>query len=187
MSTRFDILDTPLFGLRILQCKPIGDSRGYLERLFCSEELQALALGKPIAQINHTLTERRGTVRGMHFQRPPHAEIKFVSCLRGEVYDVAVDLRYNSPTFLHWHAEVLSADSHKTLIIPEGFAHGFQTLTDDCQMLYFHTAAYQPGAEGSLNAQDPKLAIGWPLPLAGLSPRDAAQPLLDDDFTGVAL
>ena len=86
-----------------------------------------------------------------------------------------------------WHAEVLSADSHKTLIIPEGFAHGFQTLTDDCQMLYFHTAAYQPGAEGSLNAQDPKLAIGWPLPLAGLSPRDAAQPLLDDDFTGVAL
>jgi len=97
-----------------------------------------------------------------------------------------VDLRDNSPTFLRWHAEVLSADNHKTLVIPEGFAHGFQTLTDDCEMLYFHTATYQPGAEGGLNAQDPRLAIQWPLPVAGLSLRDAAHPLLDDEFTGVA-
>lgn len=186
MSTRFDILGTPLPGLRILQRKPIGDSRGYLERLFCTEELQALAPGRHIAQINHTLTASRGTVRGMHFQRLPHAEIKFVSCLRGEVFDVAVDLRDNSPTFLRWHAEVLSADNHKTLVIPEGFAHGFQTLTNDCEMLYFHTAAYQPGAEDGLNAQDPRLAIQWPLPVAGLSPRDATHPLLDNDFTGVA-
>lgn len=185
MSTRFDILETPLAGLRVLQRKPIGDSRGYLERLFCSEELQVLAPGKPIAQINHTLTASRGTVRGMHFQRPPHAEIKFVSCLRGEVFDVAVDLRDNSPTFLRWHAEVLSADNHKTLVIPEGFAHGFQTLTDDCEMLYFHTAAYQPSAEGGLNVQDPRLAIQWPLLVAGLSPRDAAHPLLDNGFIGV--
>jgi len=187
MSTRFDILDTPLSGLRVLQRKPIGDSRGYLERLFCDEELQALAPGKHIAQINHTMTASRGTVRGMHYQRPPHAEIKFVSCLRGEVFDVAVDLRHNSPTFLHWHAELLSADNHKTLVIPEGFAHGFQTLTDDCEMLYFHTATYQPGAEGGLNAQDPRLAIHWPLPVAGLSPRDAAHPMLDDGFIGVTL
>lgn len=186
MSTRFDILDTPLSGLRLLQRKPIGDSRGYLERLFCADELQALAPGKHIAQINHTLTASRGTVRGLHFQRPPHAETKFVSCLRGEVFDVAVDLRHNSPTFLRWHAELLSADNHKTLVIPEGFAHGFQTLTDNCEMLYFHTAAYQPGAEGGLNAQDSRLAIQWPLPVAGLSPRDAAHPLLNDDFTGVA-
>jgi dTDP-4-dehydrorhamnose 3,5-epimerase len=186
MSTRFDILDTILAGLQLLQRKPIGDSRGYLERLFCVDELQTLIPGKHIAQINHTLTESRGTVRGMHFQRPPHAEIKFVSCLRGEVFDVAVDLRDNSPTFLRWHAEVLSADNHKTLVIPEGFAHGFQTLTDDCEMLYFHTATYQPGAEGGLNAQDPRLAIQWPLPVAGLSLRDAAHPLLDDEFTGVA-
>ena len=185
MSTRFDILETPLAGLRVLQRKLIGDSRGYLERLFCSEELQVLAPGKPIAQINHTLTASRGTVRGMHFQRPPHAEIKFVSCLRGEVFDVAVDLRDNSPTFLCWHAEVLSADNHKTLVIPEGFAHGFQTLTDDCEMLYFHTAAYQPSAEGGLNVQDPRLAIQWPLLVAGLSPRDAAHPLLDNGFIGV--
>lgn len=186
MSSRFDTLDTPLSGLRLLQRKPIGDSRGYLERLFCSEELQSLAPGKHFAQINHTLTVNRGTVRGMHFQHPPHAEVKFVSCLRGEVFDVAVDLRHNSPTFLHWHAELLSADNHRTLVIPEGFAHGFQTLTDDCEMLYFHTAAHQSGAEGGLNPQDPRLAIQWPLPVAGLSPRDAAHPLLGDDFTGMA-
>lgn len=185
MSTRFDILDTPLAGLRVLQRKPIGDSRGYLERLFCGEELQAITPGRHIAQINHTLTVARGTVRGMHFQRPPHAEIKFVSCLHGEVFDVAVDLRENSPTFLHWHAEVLSADNHKTLVIPEGFAHGFQTLIDDCEMLYFHTSAYQASAEGGLNAQDPRLAIQWPLPVAGLSQRDAEHPLLDNGFAEV--
>lgn len=186
MSTRFDILETPLPGLRLLQRKPIGDSRGYLERLFCTVELQALAPGKHIAQINHTLTASRGTVRGMHFQGPPHAEIKFVSCLRGEVFDVAVDLRHNSPSFLRWHAELLSADNHKTLVIPEGFAHGFQTLTDNCEMLYFHTHTYQPGAEGGLNALDPRLAIKWPLSVTGLSPRDAAHSFLDDNFAGVA-
>lgn len=187
MSIRFEILETPLSGLRVLQRKPIGDSRGYLERLFCNEELQMLAPAKYIAQINHTLTALRGTVRGMHFQRPPHAEIKFVSCLRGEVFDVAVDLRHNSPTFLRWHAELLSADNHKTLVIPEGFAHGFQTLTDNCEMLYFHTHTYQPGAEGGLNAQDPRLAIQWPLPVGGVSPRDAGHPFLDENFSGMTL
>ena len=184
MSTRFDILDTPLSGLRILQRKPIGDSRGYLERLFCAEELQALVPGKHIAQINHTLTANRGTVRGLHFQRPPHAETKFVSCVRGEVFDVAVDLRHNSPTFLRWHAEVLSADNHKTLVIPEGFAHGFQTLTDDCEMLYFHTAAYQAEAEGGLNALDFRLAIKWPLGVTILSDRDRSHPMLTNEFEG---
>ena len=187
MSIRFDILDTPLSGLRILQRKPIGDSRGYLERLFCAEELQALTPDKPIAQINHTLTARRGTVRGLHFQRPPHAEIKFVSCLRGEVFDVAVDLRHNSPTFLHWHAQVLSADNHKTFVIPEGFAHGFQTLSDDCELIYFHTAAYCLDAEGGVNVTDPKIAIAWPLDIVGWSDRDRSHPMLGADFRGVEL
>jgi len=187
MSTRFDLLDTPLAGLRVLRRKPLGDTRGYLERLYCAEELQPLVPDKTISQINHTLTANQGTVRGMHFQRPPSAEIKFVSCLRGEVFDVAVDLRDNSPTFLHWHAEVLSADNHKTLVIPEGFAHGFQTLSDDCEMLYFHTAAYDRDAEGGLNAGDPRLAIQWPLPVVGLSPRDTDHPLLNDDFAGIKL
>ena len=185
MTTRFEIIPTPIADLRVLQRKPLGDNRGYLERMFCTDELDAILAGRHIVQVNQTLTANRGTVRGMHFQHPPHAETKFVSCLRGEVFDVAVDLRRDSSTFLCWHAETLSADNHRTLVIPEGFAHGFQTQTDDCEMLYFHTTAYQLGTEGGLNAQDPRLAIQWPLPVAGLSPRDAAHPLLSDDFTGV--
>lgn len=185
MSLRFDILATPIAGLHVLQRKPTGDERGYLERLFCAEELQALVTGKRIAQVNHTLTVRRGTVRGLHFQHPPHAETKFVHCLRGEVFDVAVDLRRGSPTFLRWHAEVLSAANHRTFVIPEGFAHGFQTLSDDSEMLYFHTAAYRQEAEGGLHVEDPRLAIRWPLPVAGLSPRDAAHAPLGDAFCGV--
>lgn len=187
MSKRFDLLDMPLKGLKLIQRKPIRDNRGYLERLFCAEELKSLIPGKDILQINHTLTVKHGTVRGMHFQQPPHAEIKFVSCLRGEVFDVAVDLRRDSPTLLHWHAEVLSADNHKTLMIPEGFAHGFQTLTEDCEMLYFHTAVYQPGAESGLNAKDSRLNIRWPQTITDLSPRDAAHLLVTKDFIGVAV
>lgn len=187
MSSRFDILDTPLAGLKLLQRKPIGDTRGYLERLFCQEEFQSLIPDRKIMQINHTLTATRGTVRGMHFQYPPHAENKIVSCLLGEVFDVAVDLRQNSPTFLHWHAETLSAENHRSLLIPEGYAHGFQSLTDNCEMLYFHTASYHAEAEGGLNPIDPRLAISWPLRMAELSPRDAGHPLLNSDFAGIAL
>lgn len=186
MSGRFDILASPIAGLHILQRQPIGDSRGYFERLFCMDELQALVPGKRIEQANHTLTAGRGTVRGLHFQHPPHAETKFVHCLRGEVFDVAVDLRFGSPTFLRWHAEVLNADNHRTFVIPEGFAHGFQALSDECEMLYFHTAPYKKEAEGGLHPQDPRLAIGWPLPVAGLSPRDAAHPFLDANFEGMS-
>lgn len=187
MSSRFDVIQTPIAGLNVVVRKPIGDHRGYLERMFCSDDLAPLLNGRSIAQVNRTLTEIRGTVRGMHFQHPPHAEMKVVSCLRGEVFDVAVDLREGSPTFLHWHAEILSCDNHKSLVIPEGFAHGFQTLTDHCEMLYFHTAAYCPAAEDALNAQDPRLAIRWPEPVAAMSPRDAAHPMLNDGFTGMRL
>ena len=166
--------------------KPIADSRGFFTRLYCAEAFRAAGCKKAVAQINHTLTRVAGTVRGMHFQHRPHAEIKIVSCLRGEVFDVAVDLRGDSPTFLRWHAEALSADNHRTLVIPEGFAHGFQTLTDDCEMLYFHTAAYHAPAEGGLNPSDPRLAVHWPLPVEGVSPRDASHPMLDGTFTGLA-
>lgn len=187
MSARFDISDTPLRGVKVLQRKTIGDHRGYLERLYCAEELRATASDLAIAQINHTYTASRGTVRGMHFQHPPHAEVKFVSCLRGEVFDVAVDLRRDSPTFLQWHAERLSGDNHRTLVIPRGCAHGFQALTDDCEMLYFHSAGYQPNAEGGMNPLDPRLAIAWPLDVSDLSERDAGHPFIDAAFQGVVL
>lgn len=187
MKSYFDLFETSLPGLMLIHRAPLGDSRGYFERLFCGQEFQALIPGKNIEQVNHTLTTKRGTIRGMHFQYPPYAETKFVSCLHGEVYDVAVDLRQGSPTFLHWHAEILSDANHKTLVIPEGFAHGFQTLTEGCEMFYLHTAAYRPDAEGGLHSQDPRLAICWPQPIAELSPRDAAHPLLHDDFVGVTI
>jgi dTDP-4-dehydrorhamnose 3,5-epimerase len=184
MPSRFDAVATPIAGLTVLQRRLIGDNRGYLERMFCQQDLADVVPEASIVQINHTLTARRGTLRGMHFQFAPHAETKIVSCLKGEVFDVAVDLRRTSPTFLRWHGEVLSADNHRTLVIPEGFAHGFQTLTDDCEMLYFHTAFFRADAEGGLNATDPRLAITWPLPVTERSARDTGHPLVDANFTG---
>lgn len=186
MPARFDIAKTSLADLALLQRRPIGDERGYLERLFCVEELAPVFGQRGIEQINRTVTATRGVVRGLHFQRPPHAEMKLVACLRGQVFDVAVDLRRGSPTFLKWHGEILSEDNHRTLLIPEGFAHGFQTLTPDCEMIYFHTAAYHPEVEGSLNARDPRLAIAWPEPVTDQSPRDKMSPMLTPDFDGVA-
>lgn len=186
MSERFDLAGTQLNGLSLIQRKPIGDERGYLERLFCAAELRD-SFGITVAQINHTLTLRSGTVRGLHFQMPPFAETKLVSCLRGKVFDVAVDLRRGSPTFLRWHSEILSGDNYKALLIPAGFAHGFQTLSDDCNMLYLHSEAYDPSAERGLNAVDPRLAIPWPIPMTDQSPRDAGHPLLTAEFGGLAV
>lgn len=183
--SRLHFTDLPLSGLKLIQRQPIGDGRGYLSRLFCAEELAATGWVKAIAQINYTYTAKCGTVRGLHFQYPPHAEMKFVQCLRGEVFDVAVDLRRGSSTFLHWHAEVLSEENHRTLIIPEGFAHGFQALADGCEMLYFHTAAYCKEAEAGLHALDPRLDIHWPLPISDLSQRDSEHPGIGDEFQGV--
>jgi len=187
MSANFDIFETPLQGLQLIHRKPLGDSRGYLERLFCLSELAELLKGETIVQINHTLTAKTGTIRGMHFQYPPWAETKFVTCLKGEVFDVAVDVRPGSPTFLRWHGELLNATNHNTLLIPEGFAHGFQTLTDECEMLYFHTSAYHRDAEGALNSLDPALAIQWPLPVTEQSTRDKEHPMIQPDFPGVSL
>ena len=184
---RFSIHDLPLAGLKLVERTRMGDARGFLSRLFCAEELAAAGWRTPIAQINHAGTAGRGTVRGMHYQRPPHAEMKLVSCLRGEVWDVAVDLRAGSKTFLRWHAERLSADNRRALLIPEGFAHGFQTLTGDVELLYCHAAAYAPESEAGLNPQDPRLQIGWPLPIAALSERDSKHAWLTPDFEGIHL
>jgi len=187
VSSRFDIVDTALPGLKLSQRKPVGDDRGFLERLYCTQDMGDFLTGKCVVQVNRSLTKKLGAVRGMHFQRPPFAEAKIVSCLRGAVFDVAIDIRANSDTFLHWHGEILSAENHKTLLIPEGFAHGFQTLSEDCEMLYLHTAAYQPSAESGLNPRDPGLAIRWPLPISEMSDRDAAHKMVADGFEGVTL
>lgn len=184
---RFECFPTPLQGLVVMQREPIKDSRGFFARLFCGDECRQIGLVKPIKQINHSFTHERGAVRGLHFQYPPHAEAKIVSCLRGEVFDVAVDLRADSPTFLRWHGEMLSAENARSLCIPEGFAHGFQTMTGDCELLYLHTEAYAPQAEGGLHPRDPRVGVEWPLPITELSHRDEHHPLLGSDFTGIAL
>ena len=184
--TRLTVHDLPLAGLKLVERQRLGDQRGFLARLFCADDLLPAGWTAPIAQINHTHTARRGTVRGLHFQRPPHAEMKLVSCIRGEVWDVAVDLRRGSPTFLKWHAERLSADNNRALLIPEGFAHGFQALSDGAELIYCHSAAYAADAEGGLNVRDPRLAIAWPLPVGEMSARDAHLPVVDDAFAGIA-
>jgi dTDP-4-dehydrorhamnose 3,5-epimerase len=185
--SRFTVTNLPLAGLKRVQRQRLGDNRGFLARLFCAEELAAAGWSKPIAQINHTYTAKQGTVRGMHFQRPPHAEMKLVTCIRGEVWDVAVDVRLGSPTYLRWHAERLSAENGRALLIPEGFAHGFQALTDDVELIYAHSAAYAPEAEGGLHPSDPRLGIAWPLAITELSARDAGHAMIDSDFEGVRL
>jgi dTDP-4-dehydrorhamnose 3,5-epimerase len=185
--SRFVIEKTPIDGLQIIQRQPVGDERGYLERVFCSDELKPIIGQRSILQINHTLTASAGTVRGIHFQHPPHAEMKLVSCLRGEVFDVAVDLREGSPTFLQWRGEILNENNHRSFCIPEGFAHGFQTMTDDCEMIYFHTAAYAPAAEAGLNALDPLLDIAWPMPISERSTRDQQHVMLSSDYSGLSI
>jgi dTDP-4-dehydrorhamnose 3,5-epimerase len=176
-----------LQGLTVVERQAFADHRGFLSRVFCAEEFAEIGFTLPIAQINHTLTRQSGALRGLHFQHPPHAEDKFVSCLRGQVLDVAVDLRAGSATFLKWHGEILSEGNRRSLLIPQGFAHGFQTLTEDCELLYLHSRAYAQGAEGGLNAADPALAIAWPLPITDISDRDRNHPLLTPEFTGIRI
>lgn len=182
---RFDFSTTPITGLVLVERHHQADSRGFLSRLYCTDEFSAIGVHAPISQINHTLTRRKGTVRGMHYQLPPHAETKAVSCLRGKIFDVAVDLRRNSPTFLKWHGEILSAANRRSLVIPEGFAHGFQTLSNDCELLYLHTAAYEPSSEAAVNACDPHLKIAWPIEIIEMSARDRSHPMLSAKFSGV--
>ena len=179
MNERFTIRSTPLKGLVTLTRHPRCDARGEFERLFCEQELAAvLPAGRRVVQINRSLTAAPGFIRGMHFQHPPHAETKIVSCVLGKVFDVAVDVRPGSPTRYQWHGVVLSADDHTSLVIPEGFAHGFQTLTANCELLYFHTEAWSADAEAGLHSLDPALAIQWPLPVAGMSDRDCNHPFI---------
>jgi dTDP-4-dehydrorhamnose 3,5-epimerase len=185
MTGRFDIAETPLAGVIVLQRAPVGDERGWLERMYCTTDLADVLGARGIAQVNRTLTTARATVRGMHYQVPPSAETKIVSCLRGAIFDVAVDLRRGSPTFLGWHGEVLSAENRRSLFVPEGFAHGFQTLDDDTEVLYFTTSAYDPTAERGIHPQDQRVGIAWPLPVGRLSERDAAHAPVGPDFEGI--
>lgn len=176
---------TPIAGVHRVRQPYAVDARGAFARLYCEHALAALLGERRIVQINGSLTREAGTVRGLHFQHAPHAEMKFVRCLRGRVWDVAVDLRAGSPTLLQWHAEELCAHDGRMMVLPEGVAHGFQALAPDTELLYLHTAFHEPSSEGGVHCQDARLGIPWPLPVRGLSPRDLAHPPLAPDFAGV--
>ncbi len=175
----------PLKGLKLIKRNTISDHRGYFSRFFCSEEFKEFGWKGFIAQINHTLTVEKGSIRGMHFQLAPFSETKIVSCLRGEIWDVAVDLRKDSPTFLRWHAEILSSENSSSILIPQGFAHGFQTLSENCELIYLHSAPYAPNYESGLRFNDPALNIKWPLPVTEYSNRDISHNLINTNFKGI--
>lgn len=169
----------------IMERLVIKDNRGSFTRLFDMSEFHKAGMMNPILQINHACTKIKGTVKGLHFQNPPHSELKVVTCLRGEVFDVAVDLRRGSKTFLSWHGEYLSEFNNKTLVIPRGFAHGFQAMTNDCELLYFHDANYDPGSEGGFHVEDKRIGIKWPLPISVMSDRDMNLASIHPGFEGM--
>ncbi|UCD51150.1 MAG: dTDP-4-dehydrorhamnose 3,5-epimerase [Phycisphaerales bacterium] len=162
-------IETPLSGAYVIELEPHRDERGLFARVFCQKEYERIGFHGTIVQINHSLTRQRATIRGMHYQLPPASETKIIRCVRGRVFDVMVDLRADSPTLRQWHGVELSEENMRVAYIPEGFAHGFQTLTDGVELAYHHSAFYSPEHERGLKYDDPVLAIRWPLPVSTIS------------------
>ena len=171
-------LPTPLAGAFVVELEPSRDERGDFARTFCEQEFGARGLATRWPQMNRSVNRRKGTLRGLHFQAAPHAEAKLVRCVRGALFDVIVDLRPDSPTRHRWFGAELDAASGRALYVPEGFAHGFQTLTDDCEVLYLMSRPFEPDAARGVRWNDPVLAIAWPLADPTVSERDAALPRL---------
>ena len=168
-----------LSGATVVETEPFEDKRGSFSRLFCSEELSELLGDRRIVAVNHSRNVNEGTVRGIHYQRSPFREVKMVRCLRGKVFDVMVDLRKESPTFLQWHSEVLTPDNYKMMFIPEEFGHGFQVLEKDSELLYLHTAPYNETSEAGVRFDDPVIGIEWPLRTTHVSERDRSFSLIN--------
>jgi dTDP-4-dehydrorhamnose 3,5-epimerase len=187
MAFVMKIYATPISDLLMAQSRTHQDERGAFARLFCEQELSSVLGTRKIVQINYSCTDAVGAVRGMHFQRAPHAEMKLVRCLKGKVWDVAVDLRPQSASYRRWFAQELSPQNAYLMVIPEGFAHGFQVLEPRSELLYLHTAFYNPDAEGGVRFDDPELSIAWPLPVTNISHRDASHADIDSSFIGIVL
>jgi dTDP-4-dehydrorhamnose 3,5-epimerase len=182
-----NLVETDIAGVWITETDVHSDHRGSFQRLFCANEEQHIVGTRRIVQINQSITRAVGAVRGLHYQKPPMAEMKIVRCLRGRVFDVAVDLRKDSPSFLKWTAVELFPNNHRSFIIPEGCAHGFQVLEENSELLYLHTAFYSSSDEGAVRCDDPMVGVAWPLPARDLSARDSLHPYLDADFKGIEL
>ncbi len=181
------VVNTPLAGVSLVETNPFCDDRGMFYRAFCTYELTAVLGKRQIVQVNVSRTHATGALRGMHYQHPPHAEMKLIRCLRGKVWDVAVDLRCDSPTFMQWFGIELSPNNALMLVIPEGCAHGFQTLEEDSELIYLHTAPYVSASEGGVLHDDPALAIKWPLPVTDISNRDMNHSLITPNFGGIVV
>lgn len=173
-----------LAGAHLIDLEKRGDDRGFFARFFCEKEFAQHGLITRFVQINNSLTSKKGTLRGMHYQLPPSAEVKVVRCLRGALYDVILDLRPHSATFGQWFGETLSAENRRMMYVPEGFAHGFLTLEPDTEALYLVSAPYAPDAERGIRYNDPKFGIQWPIPPAELSEKDKAWPDYDPAYHG---
>ena len=177
--------ETRLKGSYTIELELLKDVRGAFARTYCKNEFQQIGHQKGFVQMNQSFNHRKGTVRGMHYQVPPYGEIKLIRCIKGAVLDVVVDLRKGSETFLESIQVELSESNHQMIYIPEGFAHGFQTLTDDAQLVYSHTEFYAPQAEAGLNYQDPMLKLEWPLDVSVISEKDQQYPFLEPNFQGI--
>jgi dTDP-4-dehydrorhamnose 3,5-epimerase len=172
-------IKTPLSGLYVVEVQPIADERGFFARSFCVREFQALGLEPAVVQCDISFNEKRGTLRGLHFQTAPYEEAKLVRCTRGAIYDVAIDVRPESPTYLKWHAIELTTDNQRMMFIPRGFAHGFQTLVDTTEVFYLMSEFYHPESGRGLRWDDPAIGIVWPLANPIISDKDREYPLLD--------
>jgi len=177
--------ETKLPGAFLIEWEPHRDERGFFARTFCQHEFSRIRDGLEFVQSNVSHNHKAGTTRGMHYQFPPHAEAKLVSCIRGSALDVVVDIRTGSSTFLQYFSVELTADNERMIFIPEGFAHGFQTLQDNTRLMYQHSAFYEPGSEAGLRYDDPVLGIAWPLTDVMVSEKDTAYPLINDSFSGI--
>ena len=168
--------ETTVSGAWVVELQRLGDERGFFARAWCKDELSNHGITTGLSQANLSFSQRVGTIRGMHFQRGPHAEMKSVRCIRGAVFDVVLDLRPDSSTYCQWHGEELSAENRRMLVVPEGCAHGFQTVLDDSEVFYLVSQPYAPDSEGGVRWDDPAFDIQWPLPISEISLRDAAFP-----------
>lgn len=180
-------IETAFDGLWVIEPEIKSDPRGFLTRLFCKNEFSQITANKEFVQENLTLTNVKGTFRGLHYQEPPYGEVKLVRCIKGKVFDIVADLRKNSKTFLKTFTLELNEEKLNMILIPEGFAHGFQTLTDNCLTLYLHTNFYNPQYERGLNINDPRINCSLPFQLNYISERDKNHPFLKNDFDGLNL
>ena len=167
-------VETPLRGAYVIEVEKHEDERGFFARSWCAREFAAKGLDPHLVQCNVSFNKRKGTLRGLHYQIPPHGEVKLVRCTKGSLVDVIVDLRKDSPTFLKWFAVELTATNHRMLYIPKLFAHGFQTLEDDTEIFYQMSEFYEPAASKGLRWNDPRLGITWPLDERIISSRDTS-------------